>query len=300
MHFHAVLFGKQHESWSKQHNGKVRELRGNEKLDEYLQRILISPQEELIVAFGTTAKTKNGLLFLVEDIGLADETFITRSIIGLTWDARLTAQWIRKAEVSGKGITLIHAHPFRGKVGFSHTDSATKERILPHFNRYLTQSASGYVVVGLNDFSGHYIFQNSNYTLDAIRSVGCPLLKRERGKRSYFSSPFHHRQELSLGKAANKKLHHSVVALVGLGGAGSMVAQELAHLKVGKVILVDGDTLEDSNISRVVGSRKADIGTFKTDITERMIKSIDPEIKVIKITNFSPRLTYITYLKQPM
>lgn len=268
--------------------GNNMELRGDEKLEELINQILASPQEELIVAFGKTTETKNGLVFLVEKIGFADETYLTRSYSGLRWDAKLTAQWVKEAETSNKGVVLMHAHPFKGKAGFSSTDIATKDRILKHFGMYLQQNASGYMVVGLNDFIGDFVYNDKIYSLTTIRSVGCPVIIREKNRFSYKSSPYHHRQELAFGKEANKKLNNTVVAVVGLGGAGSMVSQQLAHLKAGKIILIDGDQLEKSNLSRVVGATSDDIGKDKTLIAERLIKTIDPGIDVIKIKDYAP------------
>ncbi len=264
------------------------ELRGSEKLKDFINQILVSSQEELIVAFGKTTETKNGPIFLVEKIGFADETYITRSYSGLKWDAKLTAQWVREAESSDKGIVLMHAHPFRGRAGFSSTDISTKDRILKHFGMYLPQNASGYMVVGLNDFIGDFVYKGKNYSLTAIRSVGCPVEIREKNRFPYKSSSYHHRQELAFGKEANRKLNNAVVAVVGLGGAGSMVSQQLTHLKVGKIILIDKDKIEKSNISRIVGATKSDVGENKTLPAERLIKATDPGIVILKINDFAP------------
>ena len=70
------------------------------------------------------------------------------------------------------------------------------------------------------------------------------------------------------------------VAIVGLGGTGSIVAQELAHLGVQRFLLVDPDRLEAPNLNRVVGSRNVDVGRPKVDVARDLIHAINPDAAV--------------------
>lgn len=87
-----------------------------------------------------------------------------------------------------------------------------------------------------------------------------------------------------LGDDSDDTLAGLTVGLVGLGGGGSHVAQQLAHVGVGGFVLVDGDTISLTNLNRLVGGRHADIkrNTRKVDIAERLIKSINPNARVEK------------------
>ncbi|WP_425373325.1 ThiF family adenylyltransferase [Mesorhizobium denitrificans] len=49
------------------------------------------------------------------------------------------------------------------------------------------------------------------------------------------------------------------VAIVGLGGVGSLIAEYLAWLGVGTIVLIDPDRIDPTNLPRVVGARRADI-----------------------------------------
>lgn len=274
------------------------ELRGNDDLEILIQKIISSNKEELIVVFGRTSSTQDGLLFLVNEINFADESYISRSQLGLKWDAELTAKWVRKAEMDKMGIVLIHAHSGGSKVDFSTVDLKTKRKMLKHFNMYLPHSASGYVVVNSVDIRGEFIYENKTYDLELMRSVGCPTYMRGKKNRERFiPSPKHHRQELALGENASRILRNSTIAVVGLGGAGSMVVEQLGHLGVGEIILVDGDKLEKSNLSRVVSSSVKDIGLSKVEISARLVKSIDNKIKLKKIKEFAPTKNIYDTLK---
>lgn len=72
------------------------------------------------------------------------------------------------------------------------------------------------------------------------------------------------------------------MGIVGLGGGGSHIAQQLAHLGVGNFVLVDPDKVEHHNLNRLVGAtaNDAECGTAKVAVLRRLIKRINPETKV--------------------
>lgn len=85
-----------------------------------------------------------------------------------------------------------------------------------------------------------------------------------------------------LGPDSDAVLGAAKVALVGLGGGGSHIAQQLAHVGVGNFVLVDPDVVEDTNLNRLVGATAADAtrATRKTDVAERLIKNVNPKARV--------------------
>jgi len=87
------------------------------------------------------------------------------------------------------------------------------------------------------------------------------------------------------GAEGQNKLRQAVVAIVGVGGLGQHVVQQLAFLGVGTLILIDDEDISDSNLNRYVFARHDDPipGTKKVDIAKRAIELIDPTIKVICI-----------------
>lgn len=81
-----------------------------------------------------------------------------------------------------------------------------------------------------------------------------------------------------LGPHADQILADSRVAIVGLGGGGSHIAQQLAHVGVGNIRLIDPDQIEPSNLNRLVGATQADVdnATSKVEIARRVILGIRP------------------------
>jgi len=88
------------------------------------------------------------------------------------------------------------------------------------------------------------------------------------------------RAEMLLGAAAMEKLRRSHVAVVGLGGVGSWCAEALARSGVGKMTLIDRDTVGESNINRQLCAYASTVGRPKTAVMAEHLRDIDPEIKV--------------------
>lgn len=85
-----------------------------------------------------------------------------------------------------------------------------------------------------------------------------------------------------LGEDSESVLRNSRVAIAGLGGGGSHIAQQLGHLGVGEFILIDPDVVEETNLNRLVGATQRDVeeGRAKTAIAERTVLGVNPHAKV--------------------
>lgn len=90
------------------------------------------------------------------------------------------------------------------------------------------------------------------------------------------------RNEALFGAAGQAKIAKTRVAIAGLGGLGSHVAQQLAYLGVLNYALIDFDIITESSLNRVVWSVPADIHarTKKIAVAKRAIKAIQPESDV--------------------
>ncbi len=94
-----------------------------------------------------------------------------------------------------------------------------------------------------------------------------------------------HRNEMFFGQEGQERIRQTTCAIVGNGGLGTHVVQQLSLLGVGGLKIIDGEELADTNRNRYVGARHDDPipGSPKVDIGERLAHSIDPAIHVEKI-----------------
>jgi hypothetical protein len=87
-----------------------------------------------------------------------------------------------------------------------------------------------------------------------------------------------HDRQGFLGPDSARTLSDCVVAIVGLGGGGSHIAQQSAHLGVSHFMLFDPDRVEESNLNRLIGATAEDAvsGTLKTTVARHLIQRINP------------------------
>lgn len=93
----------------------------------------------------------------------------------------------------------------------------------------------------------------------------------------------YNRQILWFGPDGQSKIENIKVAIVGIGGTGSHVSQQLAYLGVKRFILIDSDKISETNLNRLIGANEKDKGRLKVDIGKRSIEVINSEVKVTSI-----------------
>jgi molybdopterin/thiamine biosynthesis adenylyltransferase len=88
-----------------------------------------------------------------------------------------------------------------------------------------------------------------------------------------------------LGPRSDAILDGANVGIVGLGGGGSHVVQQLAHMGVGGYVLADPDRIDYTNTNRLVGGTLADVQkrASKVSIAERAIRSLKPDARIVSV-----------------
>ncbi|MFC5861783.1 ThiF family adenylyltransferase [Acidicapsa dinghuensis] len=81
----------------------------------------------------------------------------------------------------------------------------------------------------------------------------------------------------AFGPAMQQALSDLRVAIVGCGGTGSSVAEQLVRLGVRKFTLIDGDTVSESNVTRLYGSTLDDVGKPKVEVVGSHLRRIAPD-----------------------
>ncbi len=100
------------------------------------------------------------------------------------------------------------------------------------------------------------------------------------------------RNELAVGKRGVDILKNSTVAVLGVGGVGSFSVEALARSGVGRLILVDKDNVDITNINRQLPALLSTIGQSKVDVMKERITDINPDCEVIALKMFYTEETY--------
>jgi len=94
------------------------------------------------------------------------------------------------------------------------------------------------------------------------------------------------RTQMLIGEENIEKLKKSSIAIFGIGGVGSFAVEALARCGVGKLMLIDNDTISITNINRQIHSNHKTVGDLKTEIMRKRILEINPYAEVSTVNKF--------------
>ncbi|GAB6929402.1 tRNA threonylcarbamoyladenosine dehydratase [Paenibacillus sp. JCM 10914] len=100
------------------------------------------------------------------------------------------------------------------------------------------------------------------------------------------------RTELAIGPEGLDIMKNSTVAVLGIGGVGSIAVEALARTGVGRIILIDKDVVDITNINRQIHALTTTVGQKKADLMVDRVKLINPECEAIALNMFYTEETY--------
>jgi len=108
------------------------------------------------------------------------------------------------------------------------------------------------------------------------------------------------RTELAIGPEGLEAMKNSTVAVLGIGGVGSIAAESLARTGVGRIILIDKDVVDITNVNRQIHALTTTVGQPKVDLMAERIKLINPECDVVSLRIFYTEETYEQLFQYPL
>ncbi|TVY04096.1 tRNA threonylcarbamoyladenosine dehydratase [Cohnella terricola] len=108
------------------------------------------------------------------------------------------------------------------------------------------------------------------------------------------------RTELAIGPEGLERLKGATVAVLGIGGVGGIAAEALARSGIGRIILIDKDVVDITNINRQVHALTTTVGQPKAELMKERIKLINPECDAIALRMFYTEETYEELFKFPL
>lgn len=94
------------------------------------------------------------------------------------------------------------------------------------------------------------------------------------------------RNELAIGKEGLEAMRKSSVAVLGVGGVGSFAVEALARSGIGRIVMIDKDVVDITNINRQIHALLTTIGQSKVQLMRERIKLINPECEAIALDMF--------------
>lgn len=185
---------------------------------------------------------------------------------------------------------LSHSHPFAETPRFSSIDIESMDRFRQWLTGLFSEESFGFAVVGRRGIQAVADGENGFDAL-GIEVVGdWKLDETVPGSTSRFASSDESEPESAdrfdrnvraVGERGQARIQQATVGLVGVGGLGSIVAEQLARLGVQKFVLIDPDVVEESNLSRLVGAYDHHVGKPKvTAVREHLWRSAPGDVTV--------------------
>ena len=195
------------------------------------------------------------------------------------------------AETAGRADTQrllylsCHSHPgATTSVRFSSDDLHAHERLFPHLLDLTQRPYVGGLVFGSDAIAGEIWLEDGTKRHLAETTVVGPRLVKLAPHRPHVTNGSvderFERQARLFGSEGQRRLREMHVGVIGAGGGGSLIIEQLAHLGVGRITAVDFDRVETTNLSRIVGAtaRDAETGTLKVEVARRVVNQVDASI----------------------
>jgi molybdopterin/thiamine biosynthesis adenylyltransferase len=172
---------------------------------------------------------------------------------------------------------FLHTHP-GGRAAFSRRDDVVDDSLAEIFFANAGSGLYGSVVIGGTSstptISGRVRGIETQFDpVEVVRVVGDALSIQVAEERPRELAVFD-RQVRALGRAGQSVLGNLSVGVVGLGGTGSAVTEQLIRLGVKHIVAIDDDEVTASNISRCYGSSTSDLGRAKVDVIADLAERI--------------------------
>ncbi len=170
---------------------------------------------------------------------------------------------------------LIHSHPGSREARYSPSDDFGERRLLKVLHDLLPGSSPASMLVSTEQITGRRLSGARFVSLGGMRVAGrrSEIVRFSAGRMAVLGARFG-RQVLAFGAEGQAIIQRLRIGIVGLGGTGSIVAEQLARMGVGDLTLVDDDLLEETNLSRVFGAKRSSVGRRKVEVAKEHVASL--------------------------
>lgn len=202
----------------------------------------------------------------------------------LTWPSAIFDDLLDRCEAEGLALVLIHSHP-SGHPDFSHLDDASDQALMPYLYPY-----------------GHADHQSDLWNGTAIM-LPCGAIKARLYSEAMQPVPvdlvaiygddlrlcWHEapaaRPAMAFTSEMREALGRLSIAIIGISGTGSIVAEQLLRLGLSELVVIDDDRIEPKNLNRILNSTQSDAecGRYKVDVFRDAAAKISPQTRVVAL-----------------
>ena len=217
---------------------------------------------------------------VVRDVKLAgDSDYLLQSNIEARLRPEFVAEVTHRARRNRESIVFVHSHPFPLNE-FSAIDDAGETILSDFLERRMPGEVHAALLITPEAAIARLLGRKQS--LEVI-GVGANIVWGQNDS-SPSDDPRFDRQMRVFGSVGQRRLKRLRVGIVGLGGTGSIVLEQLAHLGIGRFLLIDPDVVEQANLNRLVGASFLDVGKPKVAVAAAQLSRINPSASTVTRT----------------
>jgi hypothetical protein len=203
----------------------------------------------------------------------------------ITWSTDVLLPVLTEAAKKNLAIIKIHSHP-GGLEEFSETDDNSDRDLFDSVYGWFDDEAPHASAIMLPDgrIFGRTVSPNGEFTsLSSVSVVGDELQFFEFHENETELPNYTLRHRQIFGALTTSMLRRLTIAVIGVSGTGSPLVEQLARLGVGKLVIVDPDSIEEKNLNRILNAGMNDAleNRFKVDVAARAIKAMGLGTEVV-------------------
>lgn len=226
---------------------------------------------------------KTILIIATEYTPVEDTHYINDYSVGAKINSDAIRTAMQRSLKNQTGCFHVHIHDHRGKPTPSRTDIKSLPGVVESLCNIAPDEANGYLILSRDSFYAGVKVKGivRLQTPKIISAIGKPMLFSFKDT-SLPVTALYDRQSF-LGPESSLIFDTIKVGIVGYGGGGSHIGQQLTHIGIKNLVVFDGDIVEETNLNRLIGACPSDVKdkTTKTKIAKRAIKKINPKANVV-------------------
>ena len=242
-------------------------------LEKLRGSLLSSKEERCAILYATESRRSNGQLrLLVCGIEFpAPGDYLRQGLKEAELTPAFVAHIAKKAKLERLALVFVHTHPGEQAPLFSSIDDRGEDILDQFLDRRGVDRYHVALVMSAGGLRARRLGRDEEMR---VISLGAKrVVEFDPNLDTIEYSEIFDRQVRAFGAAGQRRLERLRVAIVGLGGTGSIAAQQLVHLGVKQFILVDHDFVEETNLNRIVGATPSDIGKTKVEVAARYLEA---------------------------
>ena len=212
-----------------------------------------------------------------------DQHYIRDNSVGAKINSTAIRSAMQRILDESCGCFHVHLHDHSGRTSPSRTDQSSLPPVVQSFSNVNGDQSHGILILSNDSLYASVQYKNEKQFIlpQLVSIIGSPMKLTYNSSVNKATTKIYDRQSF-LGTNSQLLFENVKVCIVGYGGGGSHIGQQLAHLGVKNIAVFDNDITEATNLNRLIGGWFSDIkkATLKINIAKRVIKKIFPKANV--------------------